>query len=216
MCNLYSLTKGQSAIRDLFSVKHDRSGNLPLFPSIFPDQLAPIVRRGPDGERELVTARWGMPGPPQFGGQPVTNIRNVTSPHWRGWLGGRNRCIVPATSFCEYADTKPRKTPIWFALGEDRPLFAFAGLRTRWRGLRGPKSALVEGEHELFGILTTAANAVIAPIHQKAMPVILTTPAEVDLWLEGETSAALALQRPLPDAALAIVAKGEKEDGAAA
>jgi putative SOS response-associated peptidase YedK len=64
MCNLYSLTKGQSAIRDLFSVKHDRSGNLPLFPGIFPDQLAPIVRRGPDGERELVTARWACPDRP--------------------------------------------------------------------------------------------------------------------------------------------------------
>jgi len=216
MCNLYSLTKGQSAIRDLFSVRHDRTGNLPLFPSIFPDSVAPIVRRGADGERELVTARWGMPGPPQFGGQPVTNIRNVASPHWRGWLGARNRCVVPATSFCEYADTKPRKTPIWFALGEDRPLFAFAGLWTRWRGVRGPKSAAVEGEHELYGILTTAANAVVAPIHPKAMPVILTTAAEADLWLEGQTPAALALQRPLPDEALAIVAKGEKEDGAAA
>jgi putative SOS response-associated peptidase YedK len=216
MCNLYSLTKGQSAIRDLFSVRHDRTGNLPLFPSIFPDSVAPIVRRGADGERELVTARWGMPGPPQFGGQPVTNIRNVTSPHWRGWLGARNRCVVPATSFCEYADTKPRKTPIWFALGEDRPLFAFAGLWTRWRGVRGPKSAAVEGEHELYGILTTAANAVVAPIHPKAMPVILTTAAEADLWLEGQTPAALTLQRPLPDEALAIVAKGEKEDGAAA
>lgn len=216
MCNLYSLTKGQSAIRDLFAVRNDRSGNLPLFPSIFPDSVAPIVRRGADGERELVTARWGMPGPPQFGGQPVTNIRNVTSPHWRGWLGARNRCVVPATSFCEYADTKPRKTPIWFALGEDRPLFAFAGLWTRWRGVRGPKSAPVEGEHELYGILTTAANAVVAPIHPKAMPVILTTAAEADLWLEGQTPAALALQRPLPDEALAIVAKGEKEDGAAA
>ena len=157
-----------------------------------------------------------MPGPPQFGGQPVTNIRNVTSPHWRGWLGARNRCVVPATSFCEYADTKPRKTPIWFALGTDRPLFAFAGLWTRWRGVRGPKSAAVEGEHELYGILTTAANAVVAPIHPKAMPVILTTAAEADLWLEGQTPAALALQRPLPDEALAIVAKGEKEDGAAA
>jgi putative SOS response-associated peptidase YedK len=216
MCNLYSLTKGQSAIRDLFAVRHDHTGNLPLFPSIFPDQLAPIVRRRADGERELVTARWGMPGPPQFGGQPVTNIRNVTSPHWRGWLGARNRCVVPATSFCEYADTKPRKTPIWFALGTDRPLFAFAGLWTRWRGVRGPKSAPVEGEHELYGILTTAANALVAPIHPKAMPVILRTPAEADLWLEGETVAALALQRPLPDETLAIVAKGEKEDGAAA
>jgi hypothetical protein len=48
------------------------------------------------------------------------------------------------------------------------------------------------------------------------MPVILTSPAEVDLWLEGETLAALALQRRLPDEALAIVAKGEKEDGVAA
>jgi putative SOS response-associated peptidase YedK len=212
MCNLYSLTKGQSAIRDLFSVRHDRTGNLPLFPSIFPDQAAPIVRSGADGERELVMARWGMPGPPQFGGRPVTNIRNVASPHWRGWIGARNRCVVPATSFCEYADTTPRKTPIWFALGEDRPLFAFAGLWTRWRGVRGPKSAPVEGEHELYGILTTDANAVVAPIHPQAMPVILTSQAEVDLWLEAETLAALSLQRPLPNEALAVVAKDEKED----
>jgi putative SOS response-associated peptidase YedK len=167
MGNLYSLTKGQSAIRDLFSVKRDRTGNLPLFPSIFPDQAAPIVRRGAEGERELVIARWGMPGPPKFGGQPVTNIRNVTSPHWRGWLGAPSRCIVPATSFCEYADTRPRKTPIWFALGEDRPLFAFAGLWTRWRGVRGPKSAPVEGEHELYGFLTTSANAIVAAIHPR-------------------------------------------------
>ena len=61
-----------------------------------PDQLAPIVRNTADRERELVMARWGMPGPPQFGGQPVTNIRNVSSPHWRGWLSARNRCLVPA------------------------------------------------------------------------------------------------------------------------
>ena len=216
MCNLYSLTKGQSAIRDLFSVKRDRAGNLPLFPGIFPDQMAPIVRRGRDGERELVMARWGMPGPPQFGGQPVTNIRNVMSPHWRPWLGQSSRCIVPATSFCEYADTKPRKTPMWFALGEDRPLFAFAGLWTPWRGVRGPKSAPVEGVHELYGILTTDANAVVAPIHPKAMPVILIAPEEVDRWLESETPAALKLQRALPDDALSIVAKGEKEDGVVA
>ena len=119
--------------------------------------MAPIVRVA-GGARELVMARWGMPGPPQFGGQPVTNIRNVKSPHWRRWLGPASRCVVPATSFCEYADTKPRKTPIWFALGEDRPLFAFAGLWTPWKGVRGPKSAPVEGDHELFGFLTTEAE----------------------------------------------------------
>jgi hypothetical protein len=109
-----------------FRAPHDRTGNLPLFPGIFPDQIAPIVRYGPGGERELFMARWGMPGPPQVGGAPITNIRNVSSPHWRGWLGKRNRCVVRATSFCEYADTKPRKTPTWFAIDEGRPLFAFA------------------------------------------------------------------------------------------
>jgi SOS response associated peptidase (SRAP) len=155
MCNLYSLTKGQAAIRDWFRARHDRTGNLPLFPGIFPDQMAPIVRNGADSERELFMARWGMPGPPQFGGAPITNIRNVGSPHWRGWLGKQNRCIVPATSFCEYADTKPRKTPKWFALSNDRPLFAFAGLWTPWRGVGGLKSAPVDGQHELFGFLTS-------------------------------------------------------------
>jgi putative SOS response-associated peptidase YedK len=214
MCNLYSVTKGQQAIRDLFAVERDVAGNLPSLPAIFPDQTAPVVRVGADGKRELLIARWGMPGPPQFGGQPVTNIRNVGSPHWRRWLGPSNRCIVPATSFCEYADTKPRKTPTWFALAEDRPLFAFAGLWTPWRGMRGPKSAPVEGEHTLFGFLTTEANAVVAPVHPTAMPVILTTPDEIALWLEGATDDAIALQRPLPDDALRIVATGQKEDGA--
>jgi putative SOS response-associated peptidase YedK len=212
MCNLYSLTKGQAAVRALFRASHDRTGNLPLFPGIFPDQMAPIVRNNADG-RELVLARWGMPGPPQYGGQPVTNIRNVSSPHWRGWLGSGSRCVVPATSFCEYADTKPRKTPTWFALSEERPLFAFAGLWTRWHGTRGPKSAPVDGEHELFGFLTTEANAIVAPIHPKAMPVVLTRPEEIDLWLEGKTIEALKLQRPLPDDALRIVARGLPEDG---
>ncbi len=212
MCNLYSITKGPQAIREFARAMRDTTGNRPPLPGVFPDQMAPIVRAGPDGVRAPVMARWGMPGPPQLGGQPVTNIRNVKSPHWRRWLGEGSRCIVPATSFCEYADTKPRETPIWFALGEDRPLFAFAGLWTPWRGVRGPKSAPVEGEHELFGFLTTEPNAIVAPIHPKAMPVILTTPAEVDRWLGAETPDALELQLPLPDEALRIVASGEKTD----
>ena len=60
MCNLYSLTKGQAAIRDWFRVRHDRTGNLPLFPGVFRDQMAPIVRTAADAERELVMARWGI------------------------------------------------------------------------------------------------------------------------------------------------------------
>jgi putative SOS response-associated peptidase YedK len=106
------------------------------------------------------------------------------------------------------ADTKPRKTPILVRLDEDRPLFAFAGLWTRWHGVRGPKGAPVTGEHQLFGFLTTEANATVAPVHAKAMPVILTTPDEFAGWLEQDTLDAVVLQRPLPDDALRIVAKG--------
>ena len=65
----------------------------------------------------------------------------------------------------------------------------------------------------MFGFLTTEANAVVAPIHSKAMPVILTTPEEIDLWLLADAPKALEPQRPLPDDALQVVASGEEEDG---
>src|SRR5262245_60771079 len=124
MCNLYSYSKGQAAIRELARAMLDRTGNMPPLPGIFPDYPAPIVRNSPDG-RELVMARWGMPSPqniqfeatkkraqkleakgkavdfnellrmePDAG---VTNVRNVGSGHWRRWLGVESRCLVPFT-----------------------------------------------------------------------------------------------------------------------
>ena len=92
MCNLYSVTKGQQAIRELTGAMIDTIGNLPPLPGIFPDMLAPVVRNV-DQERELTMMRWGMPGPPQFGGAPITNIRNTASPHWRRWLKPESRCL---------------------------------------------------------------------------------------------------------------------------
>jgi putative SOS response-associated peptidase YedK len=168
------------------------------------------------GRREGTHARWGMPGPPQFGGAPITNIRNTASPHWRAWLKTEHRCVVPFTSFCEYADTKPRKTPTWFALDRERPLAFFAGIWTTWHGRRGTKANPVEGDHQLFGFLTTNANVEVAAIHPEAMPVILTSGEAVEQWLKLPVKEALALQKPLPDGALRIVATGEKEDGLAA
>lgn len=116
--------------------------------------------------------------------KPVTNIRNTNSPHWRGWLKPENRCLVPVNSFAEYApDPNPetgKKDVVWFALNEDRPLFAFAGIWTEFRGDRGTKSKPIPGPHLVYGFLTTAPNAIVEPIHPKAMPVILTTDEEYD------------------------------------
>ena len=63
MCNLYSIPEGQSAIRDLFAVRHDRARNVSTAARDLPGPNAPILCVYADGERELVMARWGMPGP---------------------------------------------------------------------------------------------------------------------------------------------------------
>jgi putative SOS response-associated peptidase YedK len=215
MCNLYSVTKGQQAIRELSRAMHDRSGNLPPLPGIFPDYAAPIVRNTGDG-RELAMARWGMPSPVfalkgRNSDPGVTNVRNVASPHWRRWLGVESRCVVPFTSFSEN-EMLPNgaRPPIWFALDESRPLAFFAGIWTRWTSVRKVKEG--ETTNDIFAFLTTEPNKLVGTYHPKAMPVILTTPEDIDMWMTAPAPEALTLQRPLRDDALMVVARGEKKD----
>ena len=77
--------------------------------------------------------------------------------------------------------------------------------------------AEVEGRRshrDLFGFLTCPPNREVEHIHPKAMPVILTRPDEWRCWLTAPGDQALALQRPLPDGELQIVAEGTREDAA--
>ena len=213
MCNLYSLTKGQAAILAMVRTMADRTGNLPPMPGIFPDYPAPIIRNEQSG-RALAFARWGMPSPPATlttskRDPGVTNIRNTASPHWRRWLGIENRCVVPFTSFSEF--NKSEGGDIWFAFKDTRPLAFFAGIWTpQWLSVRKVKEG--ETKNDLFAFLTTAPNAEVAAIHPKAMPVILRTAEEVEVWLNAPPQEAMKLQRPIPDGELKIVARGVKED----
>lgn len=172
---------------------------------VFPDRLGLVARLDENGMLVPDAMRWGFP-PVQR--DLVTNVRNTRaasgalSGFWGPWLKPEYRCLVLATRFAEWSPAPP-KGERWFEPA-DAGLLAFAGIWRPWTGTRGTKARPLEGEHRLFAFLTTAPNAVVAPHHPKAMPVVLARD-DWDLWLTGSTEEALELQRPAPDTALRLV-----------
>ena len=190
MCNLYSMTATVDELRRLFGPFDGDKSNLPPFDEIYPGYQAPVLRRKQDGGLALEMMKWGFPGPVSAGSRPVTNVRNLSSPFWRNALGdpGR-RCIVPATSFCEWtAEPDPetkRKRKVWFG-HSDEPVFAFAGI---WRpGEGGP----------FMAFLTCDANETVGAVHPKAMPVMLDQQTHAR-WLDDARESACALAAPFDD-----------------
>jgi putative SOS response-associated peptidase YedK len=205
MCNRYANKGSIAEIRRLAALMDfdlsttAATGNLAPQENIYPDQDAPILRVKSSTELELAMLRWGFPPIP---GQtaPITNIRNLKSKWWsdvnREWITDASyRCLVPFSAFAE-----PVRESTWFSVRDHEVAF-FAGVWRPWRGERlaeqpgKSRRARVEGDWELYAFLTTDANDIVRPVHEKAMPVILTDPDECREWLGGG-SGSLRLQRP--------------------
>jgi putative SOS response-associated peptidase YedK len=139
----------------------------------------------------------------------TTNIRNRDSRHSKRWLGVESRCLVPFTSFSEF--NKAEGGDIWL-----RPRDQASGI------LRGnldeldvrPESGRRRNDQRPILFLTTEPYAEVGAIHPKVMPVILTVPEDLQTWMTAPAEVAMKLQRPLPEGALKIIARGTKEDEA--
>lgn len=197
MCGRYDLSQNPAAIK-----AHFRVPGVPDFmpsPDVRPTEMKPIVRLARDGGRECVLARWGLvpswSRDIKFGARCI-NARAegvATTPAFRGAFAKRH-CLVPLNAFFEWSGEKGHKTK-WRIRLKDGPLFAVAGL---WEWWRDP--ATQQGV-ETYTIITTDANAVLAPVHDR-MPVIIGA-TDYARWLDAGVDSK-ALLAPYPDEALVI------------
>ncbi len=219
MCNLYSMTSNQEAIRQFSQYLKiaSNAGNLQSTEAVFANGWGPIVRNTAEG-RELATCRWGMPSNPEnLVGKNydsgITNVRRHWIDHWSPFLGVESRCVVPWTSFSEPDQANKTNIFHWFALSNERPLAFFAGVWTpQWTSCRKVKDGVTCDD--LYAFFTTGPNAEVKAIHPKAMPVILRTPEEVEAWMTQPWDVVKkTLIKSLPDGSLQIVGRGRKKDG---
>ena len=182
--------------------------------NVTPQSPVPVVYETQDGARVAELMRWGLL--PHWAREPsignkLSNARSeglTEKPSFRQAFR-RRRCILPASGFYEWqpasgADGKPAKQP-WFISPQGQPFFAMAGLFEAWRAPAQPGADETEtGSTSAWlltcCVITTAANALMAPIHER-MPVLLR-PEHWAAWLaRGSTDpAALApLMGGLPE-----------------
>jgi putative SOS response-associated peptidase YedK len=197
MCGRYAITSSPEAMRALFRYREE--DRFPPRYNVAPTQPIPVVRRV-QGEPSFALMRWGLI--PSWVKDPgvfslLVNARGESvndRPAFRHAMK-RRRCLVPADGFYEWKDEGGRKRPYFVRKKGGGPI-AFAGLWETWTGPGGE-------EMDTVCIVTTQANRVLAPIHDR-MPVVVA-PEAFDFWLDCDrvdATTAAALIAPAPDAML--------------
>ena len=194
MCGRFTYAKEFREIRIRYNVERD----FPLFRpryNIAPGQEVAVVFNR-DGGRSLGMMHWGLipswAKDPSIGNKMI-NARAETlseKPSFKRLIAKR-RCLVLSDGFYEWRKEGKRKAPMRIRLKTGEP-FGFAGLWDSWRKPDG-------SDLQTFTIITTEANELLKPIHDR-MPVILLKEAEQQ-WLGfdvKDTSELLSLLKPYP------------------
>ena len=197
MCGRFIQYSDPQIYADDFDLELDPQSAAPPRPryNLAPSQSVLAVRAGPDGRRHLEPLRWGLV--PAWSRGPdsrytMINARAETvaeKPAYRAAFRAR-RCLIPTEGFYEWQVRPGGKQPYLIRRGTGR-VFAMAGLWEHWAGTG--ETAPIDS----CTIIVTAANAAIAPIHDR-MPVVLDPDAQAR-WLDPanrDTAALLALLDP--------------------
>jgi len=179
MCARYTLTRPDGSLAEMFGIEEVP----PIVArwNVAPTQEAPVVVEGPRGVRRFEMRRWGLVPPwakdPSFGARTI-NARSESAaekPAFRAAMKSR-RCLVPVDGFFEWTAAEDGGRQPWHVRRRDGTPFALAGLYEHWTA--GERTI------ESFTILTTDANEVLRPLHDR-MPVVVA-PADFAAWLDPD------------------------------
>jgi putative SOS response-associated peptidase YedK len=196
MCGRYVRKSTRREIANWFAAEDAEKLEWGPSYNVAPQTFQPVVRLNRDtGQREIALLRWGLV--PYWSkdakiGYSTINAKAetvATAPAFREAFR-RRRCLVPADAFYEWQKLDAKhKQPYAIALATREP-YGLAGLWERWKD---PKT---QEWLETFSIITTDANQVVAPLHNR-MPVIIER-KDYARWLGGGEAAPLELLRPFP------------------